>query len=44
VIRDDWSIAKRALQVIAEQGPGLLVAQAENAETSALQPLLKLLR
>jgi hypothetical protein len=43
LIADDWSVAKVALQIIAEQGPGLLVAQAEADENRKLAPLLRLM-
>jgi hypothetical protein len=43
VIREDWAIARICLQVMAEQGPGMAYAQAEAAETAALERSLKAL-
>ena len=44
MIRSDWAVARLVLQIMAEQGPGLLYAQAEAAETAALQASLAALR
>jgi len=43
VIREDWSIARICLQVMAEQGPGLMVARADAREAAQLERSLKAL-
>lgn len=42
MIAQDWLVAQVALQIIAEQGPGLAVMEAENAEMAALSRLRKM--
>lgn len=44
MIAGDWGIARIVLQIIAEQGPGMAYAAAENAETAALAASLGVLR
>ncbi len=44
VVREDWQVAQNVLQIVAEQGPGLLVAREESAEDKAMRKLAKLAR
>lgn len=41
MIESDWRVAKMALQIIAEQGPGRAYAEAEAFENAQIEALAR---